>query len=85
MTGPGGTFDRFVALVNKLELTADQKTQVRRDSQGGQHRRGGKGDDAAKIYPDASAKITALLTDAQKTKLTQPSRPSNYSSTLTGR
>ena len=71
ITGPGGELDRFVAMVNKLELTADQKTQIPKIVKTADADAAAKADDAAKIYQDATTKITDLLTDEQKTKLRQ--------------
>ncbi|HUU60556.1 MAG TPA: hypothetical protein VMZ50_13530 [Phycisphaerae bacterium] len=69
ITGPGGAFDRFVALVNKLDLTAGQKTKVPAVVKAADTDAGAKGSDAAKVYQEATTKINDLLTDEQKTKL----------------
>ena len=74
ITGPGGAFDRFVALVNKLDLTAGQKTKVLAVVKAADTDAGAKGSDPPKVYQEATKKINDLLTDGQKTKLRQLQR-----------
>jgi Spy/CpxP family protein refolding chaperone len=71
MTGPGGAFDRFVNTVEKLELTAEQKTQLAAAVKAADADAAAKAEEAAAIYQAAVTKITALLTEEQKTKLQQ--------------
>ena len=71
MTGPGGAFDRFVAMVKKLALTAKQKTQLAKVVKTANAGAGAKADEAARIYQEAATKITGMLTEQQRTKLGQ--------------
>jgi len=71
MTGPGGGFDRFVDMVEKVSLTAEQKTKVAEAIKAADADAAAKADEAPRIYQEAAAKITALLTDEQKAKLNQ--------------
>ncbi|KPK42342.1 MAG: hypothetical protein AMK72_14390 [Planctomycetes bacterium SM23_25] len=71
MTGPGGAFDRFVAMVEKLALTAEQKTRVTAAVKTANADAAAKADQAAKIYQEAVTKITGMLTEEQRTKLEQ--------------
>ena len=70
-TGPGGAFDRFVAMVEKVDLTAEQKTQVADAVKAANADAAAKADESGKIYQAATTKIAGLLTDEQKTKLDQ--------------
>ena len=71
MTGPGGAFDRFVAMVKKLELTAKQKTQLAAVVKTADTGAAAKADEAARIYQDAATKVTGMLTEEQRAKLQQ--------------
>ena len=71
MTGPGGAFDRFVAMVEKLSLTATQKTQLAKEVKTANTDAAAKADEAARIYQGAATKVTGMLTDEQKAKLEQ--------------
>ena len=71
MTGPGGAFDRFVAMVEKLTLTAEQKTRLAATVKTANADAAAKADEAARIYQEAVTKITGTLTEEQRTKLEQ--------------
>ena len=71
MTGPGGAFDRFVAMVEKVSLTAKQKVQLATAVKTANAGAAAKADEAARIYQEASTKVTEMLTEEQRTKLQQ--------------
>lgn len=71
MTGPGGAFDRFVAMVKKLKLTVKQKAQLATAVKAADTSAAAKAEEAARIYQEASTKITEMLTEEQRTKLRQ--------------
>jgi Spy/CpxP family protein refolding chaperone len=71
MTGPGGAFDRFVAMVEKVSLTDEQKTQLASAVKTANADAAAKADEAGKVYQEAVTKITGMLTEEQRTKLGQ--------------
>lgn len=71
MTGPGGAFDRFVALVERVSLTAEQKTQLAKAVRTANADAAAKADQAVRIYQEAVTKITDMLTEKQRAKLQQ--------------
>jgi Spy/CpxP family protein refolding chaperone len=71
LTGPGGAFDRFVDMVETLDLTAEQKTQLAAAIKTADADAAAKAEEAARIYRQAVTKIAGMLTDEQRAKLQQ--------------
>ena len=74
LTGPGGAFDRFVAMVSKLKLTSKQKADLAKLVKKADADAAAKADEAPRIYQEASTKVTEMLTEEQRTKLQELQR-----------
>ncbi len=71
MTGPAGAFDRFVALVEKLELADKQKAELGTIVKTANTDAAAKAEAAPKIYQEAITKVNDLLSEEQRAKLRQ--------------
>lgn len=87
MMTPAGAFDRLVADIGKLQLTADQKTQIAAIVKATEVEAATQAEPAArtKVYGAAAKKVVVLLTEEQTAQLKQiravkPERPARNSS-----